>query len=293
MKYCKIFSLALLASLCLGVAAQKNKKLSNKKKIQTEKLTAKLSGVDGNTFSYALGVTQADGLKNYVQQRMKVDAENMKVFVAALSQTYSQEEIQRMRAIIAATDIKQQNEEVMRSFNKVAVGKEDTIYMNADVYVRGLTDGINGTASFTADSAQKIAQRQIDFYNETIKIKNADFMAQYKKQKGVKETPSGLLYRVLTLGKGALPTDTSQVEVHYEGRLIDGTIFDSSYKRNDTATFGLQQVIKGWTEGLQLMPVGSTYELCIPYNLAYGERGNQNIPPFATLIFKVELLNIK
>ena len=83
------------------------------------------------------------------------------------------------------------------------------------------------------------------------------------------------------------------VTVDYEGKLIDGTIFDSSYQRGQTATFGVTQVIKGWTEALKLMPVGSTYELCIPYNLAYGEHGNRTIPPFATLIFKVELIAIK
>ena len=105
--------------------------------------------------------------------------------------------------------------------------------------------------------------------------------------------PSGLQYRVITQGKGVVANDTTDVEVHYEGKLIDGTIFDSSYQRGKTATFKPTQVIKGWTEALKMMPEGSTWELFIPYDLAYGERGNQNIPPFATLIFKVEVVKVK
>ena len=126
-----------------------------------------------------------------------------------------------------------------------------------------------------------------------MKTLNAEYLAQYAKQKGVKSTPSGLLYKVLKQGDGAMPADTSQVEVHYEGRLVDGTVFDSSYKRGETATFGLNQVIKGWSEAVKLMKVGSEYEICLPYNLAYGERGTRGIPPFSTLIFKIELKSIK
>ena len=95
------------------------------------------------------------------------------------------------------------------------------------------------------------------------------------------------------MGTGAVATDTSEVEVHYEGTLIDGTVFDSSYKRGKPATFRADQVIKGWTEALKMMPEGSVWDLYIPYNLAYGERGTRGIPPFATLIFKVELLKVK
>ena len=105
----------------------------------------------------------------------------------------------------------------------------------------------------------------------------------------MKSTPSGLLYKVLQQGDGAMPADTSQVEVHYEGKLVDGTVFDSSYQRGETATFGLNQVIKGWSEAVKLMKVGSKYEVCLPYNLAYGERGTRGIPPFSTLLFTIEL----
>ena len=120
------------------------------------------------------------------------------------------------------------------------------------------------------------------------------FLAENAKRKGVKVTESGLQYEVLEATIGQKPKATDKVRVHYEGTLIDGTIFDSSYKRGESITFGLNQVIKGWTEGLQLMSIGSKYKLYLPYQLAYGERGaGANIPPYAALIFTVELLGIE
>lgn len=120
------------------------------------------------------------------------------------------------------------------------------------------------------------------------------FLAENAKRKGVKVTESGLQYEVLEATIGQKPKATDKVRVHYEGTLIDGTVFDSSYKRGESITFGLNQVIKGWTEGLQLMSIGSKYKLYLPYQLAYGERGaGANIPPYAALIFTVELLGIE
>ncbi len=123
---------------------------------------------------------------------------------------------------------------------------------------------------------------------------DTQFLADNARQPGVTVTASGLQYRVITQGAGARPASgDSEVEVHYEGRLIDGTIFDSSYQRGESITFFLNQVIPGWTEGVQLMPTGSTYELYIPSNLGYGARGIPGvIPPGATLIFKVELIRV-
>ena len=119
------------------------------------------------------------------------------------------------------------------------------------------------------------------------------FLAENAKKEGVVTTPSGLQYKVIRQGDGQKPLATNNVEVHYRGTLIDGTEFDSSYKRNKSISFWLNQVIKGWTEGLQLMPVGSKYELYIPYELAYGPEGRPPvIPKFATLIFEVELLGM-
>ncbi len=120
------------------------------------------------------------------------------------------------------------------------------------------------------------------------------FLEENKKKAGVKVTPSGLQYKVVQEGTGKSPISTDVVEVHYKGTLIDGTEFDSSYKRQATASFPLNRVIQGWTEGLQLMKEGATYEFYIPSQLAYGERGaGSSIPPNATLIFQVELIKVK
>lgn len=120
------------------------------------------------------------------------------------------------------------------------------------------------------------------------------FLAENAKREGVKVTASGLQYEILEPSLGQKPKATDTVRVHYEGTLIDGTVFDSSYRRGESITFPLNGVIAGWTEGLQLMSIGSKYKFFIPYNLAYGERGaGQSIPPYAALIFTVELLGIE
>ena len=125
------------------------------------------------------------------------------------------------------------------------------------------------------------------------KEEGAKFLAENAKKEGITVTKSGLQYEVFTEGTGKKPKATDTVRCHYEGRLLDGTIFDSSYKRNAPADFGLQQVIAGWTEGVQLMAEGAKYRFYIPYMLAYGEGGaGAMIPPFATLIFDVELIKV-
>jgi FKBP-type peptidyl-prolyl cis-trans isomerase FklB len=126
------------------------------------------------------------------------------------------------------------------------------------------------------------------------KAEGEKFLAENKKREGVQVTASGLQYEVLEATIGQKPKATDKVKVHYEGTLIDGTVFDSSYQRGESISFPLNGVIKGWTEGLQLMSVGSKYKFFIPYQLAYGERGaGQQIPPYAALIFTVELLGIE
>ena len=165
-------------------------------------------------------------------------------------------------------------------------------------FTQAVTAMLNGeTTEMTLGEAQmtvqKFLQEREAEAGRAAREAGEKFLAENAGKEGIVVLESGLQYEVLTAAIGMKPTAEDSVRCHYEGRLIDGTVFDSSYKRNKPATFGVTQVIKGWTEALKMMPVGSVYELCIPYELAYGERGNRNIPPFSTLVFKVELLDIK
>ena len=294
MKIRKVLFFGLAASLCLGaVASQPAKKTKKKAKVAVV-AEPEVKPVDAATFSYAVGVAQSPSLKQYIGQANNVDSLHYADFIDGLNGKYSETEIAKMRAIIMGTTIAQQNDkQVIPAINKQATGDDKATYLQKDLFVKGLEEGLLGKSTLTPDSAMKVADQQFEYRKMVVKKENADFLAAYAKNDSVQRTESGLLYKVIKKGEGALPADTNQVEVNYEGRLIDGTVFDSSYKRNKPATFGVTQVIKGWTEALKMMPVGSVYELCIPYELAYGERGNRNIPPFSTLVFKVELLDIK
>ena len=294
MKIRKVLFIGLAASLCLGaVASQPATKTKKKAKVAVV-AEPEVKPVDAATFSYAVGVAQSPSRKQYIGQANNVDSLHYADFIDGLSGKYNEAEIAKMRAIIMGTTIAQQNDkQVIPAINKQATGDDKATYLQKDLFVKGLEEGLLGKSTLTPDSAMKVADQQFEYRKMVVKKENADYLAAYAKNDSVQRTESGLLYKVIKKGEGALPADTNQVEVNYEGRLIDGTVFDSSYKRNKPATFGVTQVIKGWTEALKMMPVGSVYELCIPYNLAYGERGNRNIPPFSTLVFKVELLDIK
>ena len=182
------------------------------------------------------------------------------------------------------------------------MGAED---LNIDDFSQAIKDILTGKEPQVSDQeAQKLVTT---FFEEQEAKQRAAAAEKYKDNKekgeawlankameeGVVALPSGLLYQVLNEGCGKKPTASDTVECHYEGRLIDGTVFDSSYKRGESATFPLNGVIAGWTEGVQLMSEGAKYRFFIPYQLAYGERGaGQAIPPFAALVFDVELIKV-
>lgn len=289
MKFRSMLVVALAATLSFSAFAAKKTKKNNKKVAQP----VMVKPVSPADFSYAAGVAQSSSLAQFLAQRSGVDSAHIKDFVEGLSKEVSADEAAKLRALLASIDIKKQMPQIVQSMNQQATGKGDTTYVDAATFLKGLTEGLLKTNTLSADSATKIEQQQYDYYTQQLKTRNADFLKNYAKQKGVKSTPSGLLYKVIKEGDGAMPTDTSEVEVHYEGKLVDGTVFDSSYKRGETATFAVNQVIKGWSEAVRLMKVGAEYEVCLPYEIAYGERGTRGIPPYSTLIFKIELKGIK
>ncbi|MBQ7449018.1 MAG: FKBP-type peptidyl-prolyl cis-trans isomerase [Paludibacteraceae bacterium] len=161
--------------------------------------------------------------------------------------------------------------------------------------LQGFVNGMAGEhEGMEMQEADAYITKVVNFYRYGNTQEDGEkFLAENAKREEVQVTESGLQYEVITMGHGLKPTAENKVKVHYTGTLIDGTVFDSSVERGEPAEFRLNQVIPGWTEGLQLMPVGSKFKFYLPYNLAYGERGaGQKIPPYSALIFEVELLDI-
>lgn len=183
--------------------------------------------------------------------------------------------------------------------------KKQEIEINPEAFFQGIRDGLSGNKpvlapeemqavmqAFQQEMMAKMAKKRQDTANAN-KAASEKFLAENKTKEGVKTTASGLEYKVISEGKGEKPKATDTVSVHYRGTTIDGKEFDSSYKRNEPAEFPLNGVIPGWTEGVQLMTVGSKYQFFIPSTLAYGEQAPPEIGPNQALIFEVELLGIK
>ncbi len=176
----------------------------------------------------------------------------------------------------------------------------DSVDIDPVLFAKGMIDSKNEKNILDETSAQgyvmtymqnRQAEKMKAMYSKNIDD-GEKFLADNKKRDGVQETTSGLQYEVVTMGTGAKPSPTDVVRVHYTGTLADGTKFDSSLDRGEPAEFGVNQVIQGWQEGIQLMPLGSKFKFYIPYELGYGENGTGPIPPYSTLVFEVELLEI-
>lgn len=295
-KALKWTALVLCMLVCVSASAAKAKKAKKGKKTE---VAEKVDTVPMADFSYAFGIAQTNGLKNYLVQRMGIEEAYMQDFLQGFDQTAQTEADKRMKARLAGIEIRQQVEnQIVQQANRQINDSLDLL--NRERFVQGFRDAVAGNASMAEDSAQTIANKQLEYYNKVKmeakygknRIEGEQFLKANAKKDSVKVMPSGLQYKVLTVGTGAVPTATQKVKVNYEGRLIDGTVFDSSYKRNQPATFACNQVIKGWTEALTMMPVGSKWELYIPQELGYGSREAGKIPPLSTLIFTVELLEI-
>ena len=296
MKLSAILTLALAALTLTPAAAQKRgKKAKAPKPVATVPAAETIpTAVEAKTFSYAMGVAQGESLKQYLTSQMGVDTAYVKYAIEAMTTSVSEEDRKRIEATAAGLRIAEMNRRNLPFINKQACGKEDSTFVDIAEFERGLSEAALGKAALSQDSAMKTVEQQFKHQQASYKKANLDWLEANKKLKGVKTLPSGLQYRVLTEGNGPVATDSSEVEVHYEGKLIDGTVFDSSYKRGQPATFRPNQVIKGWTEALTLMPEGSVWELYIPASLGYGEQGSgRSIPGNSTLIFKVEALKVK
>ena len=292
------YAVALLALLACfdGSAKRKNKKAKTAE-------TAKVDTCSVDTFSYAMGMANTQGLKNYVMNRMNVDTAYMANFVEGFNAALSEEERKKMQAYNAGLQIRQQVEnQVIPGLDRQISGNDSTKVLNQKLFLEGFRKALAGQpANMSLQRAEMLAEKQMKYYHDTnLERKYGDnrrageaFLETNAKKDSVVTLPSGVQYKVLVKGNGEVPTATSKVKVNYEGRLIDGTVFDSSYKRKQPATFGCNQVIKGWTEALTQMPVGSKWEIYIPQKLGYGSREAGKIPPFSTLIFTVELLEIE
>jgi FKBP-type peptidyl-prolyl cis-trans isomerase FklB len=296
MKKILTIALALVVSASFStVSAAKKKK--DKKDAKTEVVKAPVKLLSGSdTLSYTTGMAVTNGLISYMQSQLGVDTAYMADFIAGFEEAVKGLNDPRQKARIAGFSIADQVGGRMLSSLRQEADGPDSIC--EEMFFRGFTDALLGdTTVMTVNKAETLSREKIDA-NRQAKFaeqvaKGRAFLEENAKKEGVISLPSGLQYKVLKQGDGVVPQTTDKVKVHYEGRLIDGTVFDASSKHGtEPATFRPDQVIKGWTEALTMMPVGSKWQLFIPQELGYGERAAGQIPPCSTLIFDVELVGI-
>lgn len=258
---------------------------------------------DVDTLSYTIGMAQTQGLKEYLVNRLGVDTTYMDEFIKGLNEGANAGDDKKKNAYFAGVQIGQQvSQQMIKGLNYEVFGNDSTQTVSLQNFMAGFVAGVLEKGGLmTMEEAQELAQAKM----QAVKAKSLEsqfgankkageeFMAAIAKKEGVKALANGVYYEVITEGTGAVPADTSRVKVHYEGTLINDTVFDSSYKRGEPTTFRCNQVIPGWTEALTHMPVGSTWMVYIPQDQAYAERQAGKIEPFSALKFKIELLDIE
>ncbi|MEE3445120.1 MAG: FKBP-type peptidyl-prolyl cis-trans isomerase [Prevotella sp.] len=257
---------------------------------------------DVDTLSYAIGMAQTTGLKEYLVGSLGVDTAYMSDFIKGLNEGANAGDNKKQAAYYAGIQIGQQiANQMMKGINHQIFGDDSTKTISMKNFMAGFVSGTTGKGGLmTVDSAQVVAQtmmqaiktREMEKTYGPNKEAGEKFLAANAKKEGVKTLPSGVQYKVIKEGTGAIPSDTSLVKVNYEGKTIDGNVFDSSYKRGEPINLRCNQTIKGWTDAMVHMPAGSVWEVYIPQDLAYGEREQGDIKPFSCLIFKIELLEV-
>ena len=247
-----------------------------------------------------LGIAQSDGLKQYMKMQLQVDSAYTNEFIKGMIEGATAKDDPKQDAYMKGLTVGKQVKDMANNLSSEVYADDSTKQVPVKNLLAGIIAGLNGTANETAE----VAGQKFEALLEPIRTKNLEkefgdnkkagekYLADNAKKEGVVTLPSGVQYKVLTKGTGALPTDSSVVKVNYEGKLIDGTKFDSSYDRNQPLEVNMAtpRVIPGWVEVLKLMPAGSVWEVTIPQEQAYGMQNQGQIKPFSTLIFKMEVL---
>ena len=301
MKKVVLLALAIVASASFCTVYAKKKKKEEVKVEEPVVVPVELkSGSD--SVSYAAGMSVTNGLAAFLKQQHGIDSTTMAIFIKSFEEVINAGDSPEAKAKAAGVDIANQ----LRSRMLPGIANEFTDSPDSIIstlFYRGFIDALKqDTTHFKQPVAENYfkLKQEVDKKAKEEKLygPNRDagikFLKENATKDGVITTASGLQYKVLVKGEGEVPQKTDKVLVNYEGRLVDGTVFDASAKHGDKpASFRADQVIKGWTEALTMMPVGSKWQLFIPYELAYGERNAGQIKPFSALIFDVELIGIE
>lgn len=294
-----IIALAIVAGASFNTAEAAKKKKKTVEQPQPVVLPVQLASAS-DSVSYTAGMSFTNGLVPFLLQQ-GVDTTQMAEFIRGFKEVVSAGENPKVKAYVMGMQIADQvTSRMLPGVTQEFDGSPDSII--ADKFYRGFTDAlVNDTTVFDVKKAENYfkekqivdkAAKEEKLYGPNREAGKA-FLAENAKKEGIITTPSGLQYKVLVQGEGEVPQLSDKVQVNYEGRLIDGTVFDASKKHGDApSTFRPDQVIKGWTEALTMMPVGSKWQLFIPQELAYGERNMGQIQPYSALIFDVELVGI-
>lgn len=292
----KIITLTLALAVTAGASLSASTPAKNKKKAEVKTTAVTIPPTVSDSTSFAMGYEATDGLINYLTQRSGLDTAYMADFISAFSEAVSHEGDPHSKARIAGYEIAHMVTERMLPSVEQANAKSG-LSLNRDLFYKGFTAALNGDKNVFAS-----IKDAADYNRKAMSAKGEQWLAQIAAQPGIKKLPCGVLYKVIKEGNGAKPQRNDEVQVIYEGRLMDGTVFDATEKHQESKDslgnikpdkFNVGHLIKGWTEALLAMPVGSKWDIYIPYDLAYGENGaGQDIPPYAPLAFTLELKDI-
>ena len=258
---------------------------------------------DIDSMSYAIGLLQSQYVRQAIQQGQVIDTTYIDDFVKGINEGVNAGDDKKKAAYIMGLQVGQQlSTQLVKGVNQQVFGDDSTKTISLKNLLAGFITGATGkTGLMTTEIANQVAQSKMEQIKSATmtkqyganKVAGEKWLAANKKKPGVVTLPSGLQYKVIKEGKGAIPADTTTVKVQYEGRTIDGKVFESSYKNgNGPVSMVPAQMIPGWTQALTRMPEGSIWEVYIPQQLAYKERQAGNIKPFSTLIFKIELVKV-